>query len=220
MKKIWLFIKKQIRRILLLLSLIVAGIVFMQVAGPLLLVMFEVNPFIGYTVVAVLVAVLLIRHIVLLDKRARFLRELKKECRAHGLVMRKKGKPLLSAWFLLHGSVEIEVKDKTYALFFIPCRNRRVPITLSEDGTVVFHHAIRISIRRIIRATLFAWDHHWRFAEDVPPNSYVLLAPAPHTANAVVGGARVIVDNGMVVGNYAVYTCGAFLRSFSRMVDD
>ena len=173
----------------------------------------------GYTLVAVLIAIFLIHYTVLLCKRARFLRELKKECRAYGFAMRKKGKPLLSAWFPLHAGVEIEAKDKTYTLFFIPCRNRRMPITLLEDGTVIFHHAIRISIRRIIRATLFAWDHHWRFTENVPLNSYVLLAPAPHAVNAVVDGARVIVDNGTTVGHYAVYTCGAFLRSFSRMVD-
>ncbi len=219
MKKIWLFIKKQIRRILLLLFLVVAGIAFIQVAGPLFLVMFEVNPIMGYTLVAVLIAVFLIRYTVLLCKRARFLRDLKKECRAYGFAMHKRGKPLLSAWFLLRGSVEIEAKDKIYTLFFIPCRNRRMPITLSEDGTVIFHHAIRLSIRRVIRATLFAWDHHWRFAESIPPHSYVLLAPAPRAVSAVVDGARVIVDNGTTVGHYAVYTCGAFLRSFSRMVD-
>ena len=230
LKKAFAALKRALEFVLRGIAIVIYMLPVIYIGAPLLLVAFTVEPVIGYTLLAALAVFFVVRYTVLLCRRASFLRALKRHCDQHGYAVRKTGKPLLSAWLPVRGGAEIKVGDKTHTLFFVACRKRRVPVTLHEDGTVIFHHAIRIGLTMMrrtrggntvmpVKATLFSWDHHWRFADEIPPNSFVLLAPAPNTVSGIAGGIRISVDNGVAVGNYAVYTCGAFLRGFSSRMD-
>lgn len=190
-----------------------------------LLVAFLVKPTIGITLLALILLVTLIRAIVLLRRRASFLRVLETRCLEKGISIRKTGMPLLSALFRVRGGVEIVEGESTKTLFFVSCPRRLVPITLEANGTVVFRHRIRFGALLpamkedgaelvSVKSDLLAWNHRWRFAENIPQNSYVLLSPAPLIVEGMENGREKHIDNGVSVGNYAVYTCGAFLRAF------
>ena len=66
---------------------------------------------------------------------------------------------------------------------------------------------------------LFCWQHQWRFAGEIAPDSFVLLAPAAHRVLAGDPHKPYEVDNGSRVGPYTAYTCGAFLRDFTRVAE-
>ncbi len=232
LKTVFFALKSALEAVLHWMAVLVFLVPFLLFYLVVLLVAFLVKPTIGIILLSLVILVTLIRSLVLLRRRASFLRVLETRCREEGLSMRKTGRPLLSALFRVRGGVEITEGEETIqTLFFVSCPRRLVPITLEADGTVVFRHRIRFGALLpamkengaelvSVKSDLLAWNHRFRFAESIPQNSCLLLSPAPLIVGGMENGKEKHVDNGVTVGNYTVYTCGAFLRHFLRETDE
>ncbi len=182
-----------------------------QIAIPLFAVAFKVVPSVTYTVIGILFFLYLLSKLRRVLKRRRFLRELRALCKERGVAFTLFGHPLWNALFRIHAGATMTKDGNTTELYFVPCLKKKTTVCLHADGSIVYHEAFRIR-----NATVFSWQHIYRFCEEPKRGSYVLLMPAPIKVYAAAIAPTCMADNGTVCGNYMIFTGGAFLRQMDR----
>ncbi len=186
---------------------------FAWFAAPLILILFQIAPRPAIVMLTILVFAWLCHRLRRLLKRRRFLKDLKRECREAACDLQLTGHPYLNVLLGVRAGARLMFNKQTVALYFIACRHRLTPTVLKPEGSAVYHHRIRLA-----RVTLFTWQHIWHFCEEPAPGSYLVLLPAARKMYLQRWREDCLADNGDRVGNYRIYTGGAFLRHMERTV--
>ena len=150
----------------------------------------------------------LIRWIRAVCKRREALRRLRSVCAENGYLLSPVRRPYLSLFFPRAGEdFSVTARETRYSCKFIPALRRGLPLVLSEDGIARYVHDIRIR-----GVTLLSWSSTRRFGYASDDRRILLVNPVPAKLLGSFEGKTFPLDNGDRVGEYLVYTPGAFLH--------
>ena len=121
--------------------------------------------------------------------------------------------PYRSLLYFKEGEADftVESKGKLYACKLLCAHKPLAPLYIESEGVYRFIHRVRLA-----HWELFRYETEGNFTFESEGEKVLIINPVPRKVFGVRLDKTWPLDNGDVVGDYRVFTAGAFLNALER----